>query len=375
MFELAWAQVKGLGFPWVQPQPGLNGPKRFQGKRAANGPAPSNKEREMKRTWKGLATASVIAMAAALPAAAETTIRLSTYVNEADIRYDGFVHFAELVAEKTGGSVKVEIFPSATLHGWSEGVDAVQGGVSDMSWIPADERLPCYRVTSLYPTAVNLDGQVEMDAAYAELVKDEAANVNLIPVFNSNYSYDQEWWFEEPIADLGDLQGKQVRSIGPLVSMMIETWGGAPVFVAPKEVFQSAERGVVDGINMGVATYSSWKLWDVMPYMVNASLFYGNIQYMMNKEKFDAMSADEQSAVMAAAKETEEWLKPRYEDWVDQRVGTAVMRGGGQAVSISHDQRMALIDSVQGKWDEEVNAACGQDMADKVRALFAEHAP
>ena len=375
MFELAWAQVKGLGFPWVQPQPGPKGPKRFQGKRAANGPAPSNKEREMKRTWKGLATASVIAMAAALPAAAETTIRLSTYVNEADIRYDGFVHFAELVAEKTGGSVKVEIFPSATLHGWSEGVDAVQGGVSDMSWIPADERLPCYRVTSLYPTAVNLDGQVEMDAAYAELVKDEAANVNLIPVFNSNYSYDQEWWFEEPIADLGDLQGKQVRSIGPLVSMMIETWGGAPVFVAPKEVFQSAERGVVDGINMGVATYSSWKLWDVMPYMVNASLFYGNIQYMMNKEKFDAMSADEQSAVMAAAKETEEWLKPRYEDWVDQRVGTAVMRGGGQAVSISHDQRMALIDSVQGKWDEEVNAACGQDMADKVRALFAEHAP
>lgn len=329
----------------------------------------------MKNTWKGLATASVIALSTALPAAAETTIRLSTYVNEADIRYDGFVHFAELVAEKTGGSVKVEIFPSATLHGWSEGVDAVQGGVSDMSWIPADERLPCYRVTSLYPTAVNLDGQVEMDEAYAGLVKDEAANVNLVPVFNSNYSYDQEWWFEEPIADLGDLQGKQVRSIGPLVSMMIETWGGAPVFVAPKEVFQSAERGVVDGINMGVATYSSWKLWDVMPYMVNASLFYGNIQYMMNKEKFDAMSADEQAAVMAAAKETEEWLKPRYEDWVDLRVGTAVMRGGGQAVSISQDQRMALIDSVQGKWDEEVNAACGQEMADSIRALFAQHAP
>jgi TRAP-type C4-dicarboxylate transport system substrate-binding protein len=109
--------------------------------------------------------------------------------------------------------------------------------------------------------------------------------------------------------------------------------------------------------------------------MVNASLFYGNIQYMMNKEKFDAMSADEQSAVMAAAKETEEWLKPRYEDWVDLRVGTAVMRGGGQAVSISQDQRMALIDSVQGKWDEEVNAACGQEMADSIRALFAQHAP
>ena len=329
----------------------------------------------MKTSLKGLIATTALGLTVAMPAMAETTIRLSTYVNEADIRYDGFVHFAALVADKTGGSVKVEIFPSATLHGWSEGVDAVQGGVSDMSWMPADERLPCYRVTSLYPVAIDLEGQVEMDAAYADLVRDEAAAINLVPVFNSNYSYDQEWWFEEAIDDLGNLAGKQVRSIGPLVSLMIETWGGAPVFVAPKEVFQSAERGVVDGINMGVATYSSWKLWDVMPYMVNASLFYGNIQYMMNKTKFDSMTADEQAAVMAAAKETEEWLKPRYEDWIDQQVGNAVMRGGGAAVSIPQDKRMALIDSVQGKWDETVDAACGPELAGKVRALFAQYAP
>jgi len=329
-------------------------------------------------TLQSKALAPMIAAAlatSAMPATAETVIRLSTYVNEADIRYDGFVHFADLVSEKTGGSVKVEIFPSATLHGWSEGVDAVQGGVSDMSWIPADERLPCYRVTSLYPAAIDLENQVELDAGYAALVKDEAAKVNLVPVFNSNYSYDQEWWFEDGIDDLGKLDGKLVRSIGPLVSLMIETWGGQPVFVAPKEVFQSAERGVVDGINMGVATYSSWKLWDVMPYMVNANLFYGNIQYMMNLDKFNSMSADEQAAVMAAASETETWLKPRYEDWVDQRVGNAVMKGGGAAVSIPQEQRMALIDSVQGTWDKEVDTACGSDLAGDIRALFAAHAP
>ncbi|MBC7180512.1 MAG: C4-dicarboxylate ABC transporter substrate-binding protein, partial [Roseovarius sp.] len=78
----------------------------------------------MKTSLKGLIATTALGLTVAVPAMAETTIRLSTYVNEADIRYDGFVHFAELVAEKTGGSVKVEIFPSSTLHGWSEGVDA-----------------------------------------------------------------------------------------------------------------------------------------------------------------------------------------------------------------------------------------------------------
>lgn len=329
------------------------------------------------RMMTGLAMAGLTLTILQTPLSVEaaTTLRLSTYVNEVDIRYEGFKKFAELVEQKTDGRVTVQIFPSATLHGWSEGVDAVQGGVSDISWIPADKRLPCYRVTSLYPVAINLEGQIELDSDYAELIKPEAASVDLIPVINSNYSYDQEWWFEERIDSLGKLDGKLVRSIGPLVSMMIETWGGKPVFVAPKEVFQSAERGVVDGINMGVATYSSWKLWSVMPYMVNANLFYGNIQYMMNKSKFDNLSAADQQAVLDAGKESETWLKPRYESWVDERVGNAVMKGGGAAVSVSQDQRMELIDSVQKKWDKEVDAACGAPLAGKIRDLFAKHAP
>jgi TRAP-type C4-dicarboxylate transport system substrate-binding protein len=326
----------------------------------------------MKRTW--TTTAITLALAATAGFAnAETTIRLSTYVNESDVRYQGFQHFAELIAVKTGGSVKVDIFPSSTLHGWSEGVDALQGGVSDISWINADTRLPCYVTTSLYPANVNLDQQPALDAAYADLIRDEAANVGLVPLINSNYSYDQEWWFEEEIADLGKLDGKLVRSIGPLVSMMIETWGGQPVFVAPKEVFQSAERGVVDGINMGVATYSSWKLWSVMPHMINANLFYGNIIYMMNKDKFDGLTADEQAALTVAASETEVWLQPRYETWVDEQVAAAIKEGGTE-LTLSAEKTAELLGVIGEKWRPEVDKSCGAEKADAFRALMAQHA-
>lgn len=326
----------------------------------------------MKNTWK--ATASALALVASFGVAqAETTLRLSTYVNEADIRYEGFKHFADLVAEKTKGSVNVQLFPSSTIHGWSEGVDSVQGGVSDISWINADNRLPCYAVTSLYPAMVSLDNQPALDAAYADLIREEAANVNLVPLINSNYSYDQEWWFHDANIDLGKLDGKLVRSIGPLVSAMIETWGGEPVFVAPKEVFQASERGVVDGINMGVATYSSWKLWDVMPHMINANLFYGNIIYMMNKSKFDGLTPEEQTALQQAAQETEIWLQPRYEGWVDEQVAAAVAAGGTE-VNMPKEKSLELISSVKGKWDETVDAACGADLAGKIRSLLDSQA-
>lgn len=306
-------------------------------------------------------------------AQAQTTLRLSTYVNEVDPRYEGFKKFADLAAAKTAGRVKVQIFPSSTLHGWSEGVDAMQGGVSDISWVPADQRLPCYRVTSLYPMVVDMSKQIELDAAYSALMKDEAAKVGLVPLINSNYSYDQEWWFKKPGTDLSKMNGMLVRSIGPLVSMMIETWGGKPVFIAPKEVFQSAERGVVDGINMGVATYSANKLWGVMPHMVKANLFYGNIIYMINKRKFDALSPADQKALMDAARESEVWLKPMYEKSVDTDIANAVKQGG-TVTTVPAAQRNAMAESIATKWRGEVDKSCGIDQANKVRALFAKYA-
>lgn len=328
--------------------------------------------RSLSRSLVRLGALSLAIAAWAAPAVAQTTFRLSTYVNEVDVRYQGFKKFAELAAAKTSGRVKVEIFPSSTLHGWSEGIDAVLGGVSDISWMPADKRLPCFRATSLYPMVVNMRQQIELDAGYAALMKDEAAKAGLVPLINSNYSYDQEWWFKTKGVDLAKLDGKLVRSIGPLVSTMIETWGGKPVFIAPKEVFQSAERGVVDGINMGVATYSAWKLWGVMPHMVKANMFYGNIIYMVNKRKFEALSAADQTALLAAARESEVWLKPEYEKSVDASIADAVKQGG-TVTAVDPAKRKAMVDTIAAKWKGEVDSSCGADMANKVRALFAKH--
>jgi TRAP-type C4-dicarboxylate transport system substrate-binding protein len=321
-------------------------------------------------------TSLAVAATAVLGSAAHaqtTTLRLSTYVNEVDVRFDGFKKFAELVNAKTNGRVKVEVFGSSTLHGWSEGIDAMLGGVADIAWVSADKRLPCYRVTSLYPIAIDMKKQVPLDAAYSALIAPEALKIGLVPLINSNYSYDQEWWFKKPNTDIGKIDGQLVRSIGPLTSMMIETWGGKPVFIAPKEVFQSAERGVVDGINMGVATYSAWKLWGVMPHMVKANLFYGNIQYMISKRKLDSLSPADQRALEAAANESEAWLKPKYEKWVDDSIADAVKQGG-TVTTITAEKRKALLSSVTGKWDAEVNAGCGPELAGKVRTLFNQNA-
>lgn len=324
-----------------------------------------------------VALASVLVVGATSPGEAQTTLRFATYVNEVDVRYKGFEYFAEQVRERTGGDVVVEIFGSGTLHPFTKAIDSVLGGVSDISPLAGgavDERLPCAYVTSFIPMPVDWERHVELDQAYNELLRDEFAKLGLVVVLSSNYSYDQEWWFREPVERLDQLDGILVRSVGPVVTHIIDKWGGEPVFIAPKEVYQSAERGVVDGINMGVATFSSWKLWDVMPHMINANLFYGNVMYSMNKDKFDALPPEHQQAILEAGADAERWIKPQYEAWINEQVGLAVMKGGGSARALEPDERLRLIESAAEGWNDQMDEACGPELASELRELFASYA-
>lgn len=317
-----------------------------------------------------------VGAAAEAQAQARTTLRFATYVNEADARYKGFQKFSELVEAKTAGRIKVQIFGSGTLHPFDKAIESVTAGVSDVSPVVAaaiDKRLPCANITHFLPMQVDWERHVELDRDYNELLKDEFAKQGLVTVLSSNFSYDQEWWFKAPVDKLDDLKGKLVRSVGPVTTHVIRRWGGKPVFIAPTEVFQSAERGVVEGVNMGVATFSSWKLWNVMPNMVSAKLFYGNVMYAMNKKKFDTLSPGDQTAVKDAGFEAAKWTKPVYEAWVNEQIGNPILKGEATARAVSKAERSRLIKSAGEGWNNQIEEACGPELAPKIRALFKKY--
>ena len=202
-------------------------------------------------TVTGVLSACLALGAISVTQAADVTLRLGTYVNKVDVRYGGFQNFANLVNEKTNGRIEVQVFDSGTLHPFNKAFDSVLGGVSDISPVINEKRLPCHRMTTFTPVAVDWERHIELDKAYTALVADELAEAGLINVLSSNFSYDQEWWFKTPDAQLDKLDGQLVRDIGPVMTHIIKKWGGKPVFIAPTEVYQGAERGVVDAINMG----------------------------------------------------------------------------------------------------------------------------
>ena len=90
-------------------------------------------ENDMKKLMTILMLALALCVTGA--AMAETVFQLGTTVNEQDSFQIAAEKFAELVAERTNGEYKIEIFPNGTLGGESDMLDSMSMGMLDMGII------------------------------------------------------------------------------------------------------------------------------------------------------------------------------------------------------------------------------------------------
>jgi TRAP-type C4-dicarboxylate transport system substrate-binding protein len=339
----------------------------------------TNASRRSSFTRLGVAVlCSVLALGWTIDASAQdnVTLRLGTFVNKLDIRYKGLQYFADLIKTKTDGRVTIQIFDSGTLHPFDKPIDSVLGGVSDISPLAAagiDKRLPCALITQFMPLAVDWSRIVDLDKEYDDILDEEYGKIGLKIVLSQDASYDQEWWFRGQPTRVDELNGKLVRSVGPVITHVIQRFGGKPVFISPTETYQSAERGVVDVINMGVSTFSSWKLWAVMPNMVRANMFYSNVIYAINKAKFEKLRPADQKAILDAGLEAARWTTPRYAQWIDEQVGGAIMTGGASVTNVTKAERVRLINKAAEGWNDQMDKACGAATSQRLRAVFKKY--
>ena len=317
-------------------------------------------------------------VAAPSPASAqETVLKFGTYLNEADVRFGALKHFADLIEKGTQGRVKLQLFGSSTLHPHVKCIDAVQAGVSDICMLAGSsvqpKRLPCAAQTHWLPMIIDWEKNVEIDVEYNAILKPEFDKAGLVVVMSQNFSYDQEWFFTERTTSLEQMKGRSVRTVSPMLDHIIKKFGGSPVQIAPTEMYQAAERGVVDGMNVGAATFLSWKLWPVMPHLLLVQGFYGNGMNSMSKKKFDSLRPADQKVILEAGVETAKWLKPRYEDWINMRIGEGIFKHGGSVYAVPKKERRKLVANMAEGWNEKMDEACGSERAGKLRALFEKY--
>jgi len=254
----------------------------------------------------------------------EFTLKLGHLANTEHTWHKGSVKFAELVEEKTGGRVVVQVFPSEQLGNEMEVIGNIQSGIVDMlitgesmmNWAPLCGLIA---VPYMIRDSAHMEKIVEGEVGQA-IEKEVIEKVRLRPVA----------WFERGARNLTsnrevkkpeDLNGLRLRV--PNVPLFVATWeslGAKPTPMAFSEVFTSLQQGIIDGQENPYDLIKSASFFEVQKFVNKTEHVRGWIYLVIGEDKFQSMPEDIRKAVLEAGKEAQAYERQLFRAEQDQLI-------------------------------------------------------
>ncbi|MFC1979854.1 TRAP transporter substrate-binding protein [Chloroflexota bacterium] len=207
--------------------------------------------------------------------------------------------WAEEIESRSGGRLHIEPFFSNALSPAPEIYDATVTGLSDIGeagfgFMPG--RFPLTEVAFL-PRLDTINRKQstilwELYKAFPE-VQAEFGDAKILMLEQDPMQFIVS---VEPIRNLEDLQGKKVMSWGKTVNR-IAALGGAPVSVAPGEIYSSLEKGVADALIFALDSCKGRNIFEVATYITRVNLSFFPWVIVMNRDKYESLPRDLQKVI------------------------------------------------------------------------------
>lgn len=179
---------------------------------------------------------------------------------------------AELVKEKSKGSLEVKIYPAGQLYKSKEAVEAVKRGDIEMTYIHMAHLARFEKPLQIVsiPFAGNINPEfysVMWDKLRHKLLDPlETKGIRVLDAHFTGYiCYSTS---KKPIVKPSDMKGLKIRSVGKADGAFVEAAGGIPTFIPSPEAFMALQQGIVDGNYTGTGSMIERKIWEVQKYMV-----------------------------------------------------------------------------------------------------------
>ncbi len=245
--------------------------------------------------------------------AKKVVIKLSDQVNEDSIHVKAHRHFAKLVAEKSNGSVEIKVFPSSQLGNSRESIEGLQLGTVEAVKVAAGFMSTFVKEFGIFnlpyvftdPQQVKRAVEGELGARLDE--KLAAKNYKVLMYYDAGFR--SIFNSVRPVNSMADLKGLKIRVMNdPLMMKAIDALGAMAVPMAYGELYNALQQKVVDGGENPPMNYYSMKFYEVAKYYSLTRHFYDLNMVVMSKSFFDKkLDADQQKALLEAAKETQEF--------------------------------------------------------------------
>ena len=223
----------------------------------------------------------------------------------------GAQKFADLVAEKSGGKMKVSIYANAVLGGDPQNLSAVRGGTLDFTSMATgllagiDKRFMVFDLPFLFNDA--REAYAVSDGPVGKRLLDGLADHGLVGLGIWDLGFRNMTNSRRPITGVQDFQGLKIRVIAaPVYIEMFKTLGANPVPMTFGEVYGALESKAIDGQDNPVGVIQSAKFAEVQKYLSLTRHIYTGMPFLMSKKTWDGMSPAERQIILDAANEAKQ---------------------------------------------------------------------
>lgn len=323
--------------------------------------------------------AFVLALAALLPMTAaqaadikERTLKFAFQNNKGHPQEMGAQKFAELVAARSGGKIKVKLFPGGQLGGDVQTISAVQGGTIEVSVLNSgilqslSKEFAVFDFPFLFANPQEADAVT--DGAFGQGLHAKLAPRGLVGLGYWDLGFRNITNSKHPITRVEDIAGLKLRVIqSPIYVDIFTALGANPTPLAWPEVYSALEQKAVDGQENPNTTIRTAKLNEVQKHLSQTRHVYNPQSLIFSKKLWDTLSADERKIISDAAAEATAYQRQVSRQQANEALED-LKKAGMQVTEIAPAELQRLRDKVKPVV-EKYSASVG---ADTVKALYAE---
>jgi tripartite ATP-independent transporter DctP family solute receptor len=300
-----------------------------------------------------VAASILVACAIVQPSAAqdvqERVIKFGHLNNTDHPVSQGVKRFAELLAAKSGGKLKVHEFPSSTLGNEMQQQSALQGGVQEMSAPATTSLAGIVKEFGLvdFPFAMANFAQADalLDGPFGQALVAKLPEKGLVALGYWDLGFRNVTNSKRPIAKPEDLEGLKLRVIpNPVFLDTFKAFKANPVPMPFAELYGALESKAVDGQENPFAVILSNKFYEVQKYVSATNHVYAANIVLVGKRFWDKLSLAEQKMMVEAANETRAYQRQASRAAAQKAVGELQAKGMQfNELSAAEQQRMAQV--------------------------------
>jgi tripartite ATP-independent transporter DctP family solute receptor len=263
----------------------------------------------------------------------------------------GAKKFAEVVEARSGGKIKVRLYPSGTLGGEQQVASAMQGGTVEVSMMAPAQLVGNFKQFLVldFPFAFANEREADavLDGPVGRKLLEPMPARGLVGLAYMEQGYRSISNSRRPMTRVEDIRGLKIRTIqNPLYVDMLNALGANAVPMAFTELYTALETRTVDGQENPFATLEASKFYEVQKFASTTRHIYNPQLLLVGKKFWDTLSDEEKKLFEEAAFEARDFQRRAARE-MEGKSREFLVRSGMQINDVAPEEIARMRERVQ----------------------------